>query len=626
MARLLTLALLGPALLGCTEADGPEVFYEPNGDGMFDSPWPSDTRLDPDGTPDLSAFPNPSDSDLIQDYLQVADVHVGFGNNTPVYFRLRGPVDTDLLPSPAASVETGSSLVFLDVDPHSPFFGERFPVVWDFQEGETKHQPANLLAVLPLWGFPLRPVTTYAALLTTDLAARNETFAEVWDDEHEDHALYVDLEEALFLQGLSKEDVAVATVFTTGDPVEEMARVVRFLENNVEPAILDQQVRKIDETLHFKLYEGHYPGPVFQHGSRPYATEGGGLLFREDGMPLIHSWDEMRLALSTPKDLSAAPASGWPVVIYQHGTGGDYRSFAGGASAMEPAAQFAHADMVGIGIDQPLHGTRGGQGGEVDFLFFNIFNPDAGRTNFRQAGLDAVYLAQSLRLGATFETSHGTEIPIDPDRIFFMGHSQGAISGAVALPWLSAHVDAAVISSAGGGLAITIVERKDPIDFAGLIAEVLDFDGDEDVNEFHPVVALIQWLVEVTDPMNYAPYWYSEQGGWADHKPLSVVCFSGLEDIMTPYRTAEAMAAAARMPLLAPGVTSPDSLTLRGLPPQEGPLATNVPAFDGQVTAALTQWDGASHWVIFEDRNAARIYREFLRTAAEGEPTINRYP
>ncbi|MBW2255134.1 MAG: hypothetical protein JRI25_11110 [Deltaproteobacteria bacterium] len=207
-----------------------------------------------------------------------------------------------------------------------------------------------------------------------------------------------------------------------------------------------------------------------------------------------------------------------------------------------------------------------------------------------------------------------------------MGHSQGAISGAVALPWLSADIDAAVISSAGGGLSITIVERKDPLDFAGLIAEVLDFDGDEVVDEFHPVIALIQWLVEVTDPINYAPYWYSEQGRWEDQNPMSVVCFSGLEDVMTPYRTAEAMAAAARMPMLAPGVTSPDALALRGLPPQEGPLAANVPAFDGQVTAALTQWDGASHWVIFEDRNAARIYREFLRTAAEGEPTITRYP
>jgi len=624
MARLSTVALLGLTLLACTEATGPAVVYDPSGDGMFDTPWPSDARLDPDGTPDVSAFPNPTESDLIEAYLQVADQNVGFGNNTPVYFRLAGPLDTERLPSPAASIERDSPVVLLDVDPRSPFFGERFPVVWDFQEGETNHQPADLLAVMPLWGFPLRPATTYAALLTTELAARNETFAEVWDADHPDHALYATLQEALFLQGLSTEDVAVATVFTTGDPLEEMERVVRFLRNNVEPAELDQQVRKLDETLHYRLYEGHYPGPVFQHGTRPYATEGGGFVFREDGMPVIHSWDNMRMAVATPLDIDDPPPTGWPVYIYQHGTGGDYRSFAGGPSILEPAAQLAHAGLVGIGIDQPLHGTRGG--GEGDFLFFNIFNPDAGRSNFRQAAIDAIYLAQSLRQGATFETADGIEIPIDPDRIYFMGHSQGAISGAVALPWLSADIDTAVISSAGGGLSITVVERKDPVDFAGLLAEVLDFDGDEEVSEFHPVVALIQWLVEVTDPMNYAPYWYSEKADWAGQNPLSVLCFSGLEDVMTPYRTAEAMAAAARMPMLAPGVTSPDALALRGLPPEVGPLSDNASAYQGRVTAALTQWDGASHWVIFEDRNAARIYREFLRTAAEGQPTINRYP
>lgn len=624
------MSLLRPStallLVACSDPRGPTPLYDADGD-FFDAPWPSDLRVDADGTTATADYPNPSANPLLAQYVALADRSVGFGANSPVFLRFEEPLDLEALPDPTASIERGSPLFLLDVDPGSPTFGEPVPVDWTWQATETHYQPANLLAVAPLWGFPLRPRTTYALVVTTDLAGRAPGFADVWDGDHPDHAVFEGLEEALFLRGLGKEDVAVATVFTVGDPLDEMARIATFLHDAVTPASLDQNVLLLRENAYFHLYEGRYLGPVFAHGQRPYTTEGGGFVFGENGQPEIYAWEDMRLSVSVPLDLDAEPARGWPVVIHQHGTGGDFLSHASSNYVTEPCAQFALAGMVGLGIEQPLHGTRG-SGPNSDLLSFNYFNPDSGRTNFRQGAIDALYLAQMVHThGGVFETAEGREIRIDPDKIYFMGHSQGGLTGGLALPFMGPYVDAAVLSGSGGGLSITLVERKDPLDIAELLSTTLDFDSDEVVSEHHPAVALIQWLVDVTDPINYAPYWFAERGDWAGQEPISVLLFSGLEDVMTPHRTAEALAAAGRLPWLAPEVTSTEAQALRGLDARHGPLGADAPAFDGAVTAAFSQWDApADHFVIFDDGNAARIYREFLRSAAAGEAVVDRYP
>ena len=54
----------------------------------------------------------------------------------------------------------------------------------------------------------------------------------------------------------------------------------------------------------------------------------------------------------------AMPEAGWPIVIYGHGTGGDYRSFAAGSN-MSPADQLAREGIAAFGISLPLHGDRG---------------------------------------------------------------------------------------------------------------------------------------------------------------------------------------------------------------------------------------------------------------------------
>ena len=622
-------ALLIPLLLAACEPPptGPRPMYEPGSEELFDAPWPTDARVLDDGTIDVTGFPNPNELPLVDRYIGVAAEQGGYGTNSPIYLRFNGRIDESRLPTPAESQLEDSALVLVDIDPDSPHWGERFPVRWHFQTTETVYQPENLLAVAPLWGFPLRPDTTYALVVTTRLTRPNARFLEVFEPDHPQHALYAPLAEALTFQGLSIDDVAIATVFTTMDPLADMRVMAQYIRDAIEPAAFNPIVNDRISNERFRAFDTHYPGPLFQHGERPYAFQGGEFRFDERGAPILAGWDDMRIRICTPPDLSDPPPDGWPVVIYQHGTGGDYRGFCNGNRDLEVGAQLARDGLVGIGIDQPLHGNRATEGTDTELHSFNVLNPDSARTNFRQGALDAIYLAHALSSQEVrFTTEGGETLSLDPDRISFMGHSQGGLTGALAIPFFGDTIDSAVLSGAGGGLAITVVERKDPLDFAELLGNALQFGANEEVTELHPIAGMLQWLVESTAPINSAPYWSSQRGGWSLQTPTPVVLTSGLEDVQTSYRTAEALAAAARMPILFPQRTTPDAFVLRAMRDRHGPLQGNAVTWEGEpITMAFSQWE-SDHFVIFDDPVAARMYRHFLSTTAEGAPVVTLNP
>ncbi len=588
-------------------------------------PWPMDDRRDPDGTLAVEAFPNPYQISLLDDYIAYADGLVGFGNNAPVYFAFQAALDPVTLPTPLQSIEGDSSLVLIDVDPSSPYWGERFPLQWHVQEFDgSRYFPEHTLAVAPVYGFPLRRNTTYALLVTTDAASPAPGFSKVWDGGDPRHKLFADVPEALFFAGLGTDDIAVGTVFTTGDPVGEMATISRHIHDSIAPPNLNLPLEHLADHDTYTAYRTHYPSPVYTHGERPYQLEGGGFDFDADGTPLIASWDDMRLAVCTPIPLEEPPPQGWPVVIYQHGTGGSYRGFCNSDSALEVANRLGAVGLVGLGIDQPLHGTRLGDGQYSDLNNFNILNPDSGTTNFRQGAVDVIYLARTLaRQPWTFTTPEGVEVTTDPDNVLFLGHSQGGITGAIAAPFIGQDVESTVLSAAGGVLAVTIVVRDDVLDFAELVHSILQFEEDEEVIEFHPVLGLIQTAVEVTDPVNYGPYWFSQPGDWAGHTPAQILLTSGTADEATDYRTAVALAASARLPVLAPMASSADAIAMRGIEAHSAPLLDNATTFaNTTITAGFSQWTDGTHWVIFEERQASDLYVNYLRSTADGQAAL----
>src|SRR5688572_29707059 len=162
------LSLLLPACHDPSPADGPTPIFDPARDNFFDTPWPSDDRRDDDGTIALADYPNPFGVSLVDTYLEHGEGLEGFGTSSPVYLRFDGPLDPLRMPTPSESTRQGSALVLVNVDPDSPGLGERIPVQWEQNAYDgSSYCPLHLLAVAPVFGWPLRGGTKHALVVTT---------------------------------------------------------------------------------------------------------------------------------------------------------------------------------------------------------------------------------------------------------------------------------------------------------------------------------------------------------------------------------------------------------------------------------------------------------------------------
>jgi len=114
------------------------------------------------------------------------------------------------------------------------------------------------------------------------------------------------------------------------------------------------------------------------------------------GKPVLQRMETVRVALSVPD--GAVPATGWPTVLYAHGTGGSYRSFVNDGSAR----RFAAEGFAVMGTDQIMNGTRIPDGDSPELSFYNFQNPLAGRDNSRQGRPDTFQLVR-LRCTAALD-------------------------------------------------------------------------------------------------------------------------------------------------------------------------------------------------------------------------------
>lgn len=613
-----------PLLLACADGGrGPRPVLD--GDGFFGAPFPSDLRT-VDGHPDMTGFPGRDEYELVELYSSDIETLDGFGTNAPVWIPFDGALDTAALPDPATSATLDSPILLVDVDPDSPRRGQLVPWTWAWTEDETSFQPAHLLTVQPLWGAPLHPARTYAVVVRTDIARPARGFSEVWQAEHPDAAHYDGLEEVLFQLGVELEDVAAATVFTTQDPLDTVRRAVDHLQVQLSTPPLDQALTWVWDGGQYDAYEGQVWIPTWQHGEPPFTSEGGGFAFDQAGVPVLAGWQQVLFRISIPEDQDMPPG-GWPVVLFGHGTGGDQADFANEGMPLEPAAVLARSGLAGISISLPLHGDRG-TGADPSLLSFNYFNPTAARGNFQQAVLDAVFLSlvltrQESRFTLVEEGEADREAVFDPTRVAYLGHSHGGIVGAMAAPWLGETLRGVVLSGAGGGLALSVVYRKQGgLDVQALIASTFDLDADETVTPDHPLIGMVQTLGEAVDPINYAPYWSARQPWWHT-SPVPVLMTTGLLDEHTPSITSQVLAGAGGLPILDPVSQSQDINELSGLVGQAVPCADNVTAWDGSVVSGgLAEFPEDDHFPIYNNGDAASLYATFLQTAVTDDAPL----
>ena len=150
--------------------------------------------------------------------------------------------------------------------------------------------------------------------------------------------------------------------------------------------------------------------------------------------------------------------------------------------------------------------------------------------NFSQSAFETLALARFFRDGYSFQIQDANSVVIQAHRLGFFGHSQGALTGSLALAF-DRDVDTAMLSGVGGGFAASLLYKTTPNQPVETLRTVLSLPEDENIDIFHPMISLLQTLVEPVEPLNFAPdFFIREQGD----VPLSIFMSSGLRDTDTP--------------------------------------------------------------------------------------------
>ena len=618
---------------------------------FFDHPFPSDLRKDAGGAIVFKGFPNPSGLPLLSQYItQTGGLLKGFSPAGAVAFRFDGPIDAATLPGdPPASLATDAAVQIIDVDPASPEHGMRHLAQVHWQKDEGVYWPSNTLAVLPMLGRPLRAKTRYAAVVTNKIRSEaglavassadlDEVLerAPVSDRTRATHDLFAASVKELAAAGVPTANIVHLTVFTTNDPTEETFAAMDAVATDV-PAPTARDWTKKDEGTDLIVYEGNYgPSPNYQAGAVPFRkpADGGGFII-ENGKPKLQNTFDLRFAIAVPDATKCpVPAAGYPIALYAHGTGGDYRSFIDDGTARAAAAKC----VAMMGVDQIFHGTRPGAPAENDpqrettiqLLFFNLDNILAARTNNRQSAIDVVQQARlftdtKIKVPAATSKS-GQDISFDGTKVLFFGHSQGGLNG----PLFLAGSDLArggVLSGAGSDLALALLEKTKPVDVAAafrILVGLGDREAAGELNIFHPVMTLTQSIVDSADPLEYGAF--ITRAPRPGHTPKSIyqtegVGADGVGDSYAPPHGIEALSVAIGLPRQGPGVHTVVEAQWAGIGdvaiPSDGASGNLA---DGKASGVLAQFVPAKgrdgHFVVFDNPQARAQAASFLANLA----------
>ncbi len=604
--------------------EGPRLSHDYASAEFYAAPFPSEARRGPEGI-DLAGFPNPNNVPFVRALLSIIQADArGFAATAGVFFRADVELDSGTLPGVAESVQAEASAYILDVER-----GTRTPLLARFDADGGPSGAANLLSLLPVQGFPLRPDALHAAVVTRriqDLDGRglvpDEGLAALLRGERPEG-----MSEAAFaahleaLEGL--EEVAGLAVFRTDDPTAELRERVAMA-----PAPRVTEAASPVETFPgFCVYEGRMSMPVYQEGEPPYGFHGGGWTAR------VQREASARLILTVPK--SEMPAEGYPLVVFvRTGGGGDrplvdrgLRAEAGGSTepGSGPAREFAAVGFAGLSVDGPHGGLRNATGGDEQFLMFNLANPVAMRDNFRQSALELALLAEVLD-EITFEGECAGRF--DPSRVVLMGHSMGATIAPLVLA-VAPRYRAAILSGAGGSWIANIVHKQKPLETRPFAEALLRY-GAHRLHEHDPVMSLLQWAGESADPPVYGPAIIDAP--WAG-EPRHVLMLQGIADTYILPPMANALSLAMGLDLAGPaldaehpvaGAFTPlaELLGLRGRAAVELPVRGNR---DGVTAVVVQHLEGPiedGHEVVFQTEPPKVQYRHFLRTFAAGVPEV----
>ncbi len=620
-----------------------QATFDPSSKDFWALPFPSDLRLQDDGTYNLERFPG-ARTNLSDMWIKAADQRLtdGWGLSPGVFFTTSAAIDSATLPhSPADAQAEASSAYLVDIDPSSPEQGRRFPLTVSFFGPEQPSQPANMVALVPVFGFVRRPHTTYAAVLTDAVKdtqgkplGRTLAFHRAWEKQSgADPKAQANLEplRAWFArQKLDPKHVVVAAVFHTMDPGATLVKLASWIETQPAPQVVGAWHPE-DDYVSFQWFSNRYTVPKIQDGDVPGH---GRIVWGADGNPVVSGSQTVRLSLSIPK--TPMPPGGYPVMLYFHGSGGEYREVIDRGPLPQvatrdqlgepppgtgPAEYLAQRGIAAMGFDFPLHGDRTNPPDTTGLQLYDLFG-DIQKTvdNMQVGAMEATYLTRLIgditlptTLSPNLDAGGAADglVRLNPARLSAMGQSMGTTFG-IPIASVDPRIQGYVFSGAGGSLIEIAYSALEPIEIRPSLELLLEFPADAHLHEAHPLLHLFQHLWDLTDPQLKARYVAVEPR--PGHSPHPFLMFAGERD---GYFSPSAQSAVG-VPLGAPLVGSqaepllPGNLQLAGRTPVTGPVSGNL----NGVTAGIAQYAAPfnlGHYVAFDEDDARNQYLCFVQ-------------
>lgn len=487
---------------------------------FFDFPWPSDLRLK-DGAPDVAAFPNPGVP--ILDGVKVGiPQRKGYAMIGMGYFKLTAKPKARS-PEDVIVGDAKAPVLLIDVDPASPQRGALLPVVAQTLNPDP-YVPEHLLAIGGRPGIVLAPKRTYAFVVKKDIGFEGdvaptvpEAIAALAKGEAPKgtkgadlQRLYAPLFETLDKVGVARADVLTATVFTTGDVVQDNADLSEKVLAKYKPELTDfaleaDPTNRLPEICHVRA---KIVLPQFQKGTPIYDTEG---LFEleADGTPKKQRDETVPVSIAIPK--KPMPAGGYPLVVYFHGSGGVSRQHIDGGDQGDPPDRWPGSHLATHGFataGQALPISPERVPGAADIDYVNVDNLIATRDTFRQGIFESrMFLGALLAAKIPASVLAGCAGPTLPEgetayRFADKPHAQGQSMGGMYTNLVSAvdpRIQLAVPTGAGGYWTYFILYTKAVPGVAGLISVLLKTP--EKLTFLHPALAMTELALEPTDPM-----------------------------------------------------------------------------------------------------------------------------
>ena len=276
---------------------------------------------------------------------------------------------------------------------------------------------------------------------------------------------------------------------------------------------------QIDAAILATLTPGPNAAPCQMLGLGDFGLDTERHISRYNPVPEVRAAMALDVIITVPNTASGFGTETWPLVIVQHGITSKKEDMLAVADSM------AAAGFATIGIDLPLHGSRGFDvdgdtsddinASTVDVThYMNLGYLLTGRDNLRQSIADMAGLRMAIANGFNFEA--GTSISdADFDRtdVHFVGLSLGGISGtgfnAVATQ-LGMPSATATYVAAGGGIIPLLMDSGS---FGSLVMDsVLEGAGlDPDTVDAATAASVLgqfafaaQTIIDPADPNNYA--------------------------------------------------------------------------------------------------------------------------